>query len=101
MRILKKILLLPVKLLVLSLILLLKIIYTLAYLVTHIGTYILSPLILFVLGCGIWCATQGRWADVGLLTGIEVMIIAVIFAAVWLLDAVQTVSTGLASILHA
>ena len=101
MRILKKILLLPVKLLVLPLILLLKIIYTLAYLVTHIGTYILSPLILFVLGCGIWCATQGRWADVGLLTGIEVMIIAVIFAAVWLLDAVQTVSTGLASILHA
>ena len=101
MRILKKILLLPIKLLVLPLVLLLKIIYALAYLVTHVGTYILSPVILFVLGCGIWCAAQGRWTDVGLLAGIEVMIIAVIFAAVWLLDAVQTVSTGLASILHA
>ena len=40
MRILKKIILLPVKLLVLPLILLLKIIYALAYLVTHIGAYI-------------------------------------------------------------
>ena len=101
MRILKKILLLPVKLLVLPLILLLKIIYALAYLVTHVGTYILSPLILFVLGCGIWCATQGRWTDVGLLAGIEVMIVAVIFAAVWLLDVVQTASGGLVSFLHA
>ena len=101
MRILKKIILLPVKLLVLPLILLLKILYALAYLVTHVGTYILSPVILFVLGCGIWCATQGRWADVGLLTGIEVMIIAVIFAAVWLLDVVQTASGGLVSFLHA
>ena len=101
MRILKKIVLLPVKLLVLPLILLLKIVYALAYLVTHVGTYILSPVILFVLGCGIWCAVQGRWTDVGLLAGIEIMIVAVIFAAVWLLDAVQTASSGLVSFLHA
>lgn len=100
MRILKKILLLPVKLMVLPLLLLLKIVYLLAYLVTHIGTYILSPVILFVLGCGIWCAVQGRWTDVGLLAGVEVAIVAVIFAAVWLLDVVQSASGGLVSFLH-
>ena len=65
MRILKQILLLPVKLLELPLILLLKVIYALAWLVTHVGTYILSPVILFVLGCGIWCAVQGRWVPSG------------------------------------
>ena len=41
-----------------------------------------------------------RWTDVGNLAGIEVMIIAVIFAVVWLLDAVQTVSGGRVSFLH-
>ena len=64
MRTFKKILLLPVKLLVLPLILLLKVVYILANLVTNIGTFAASPLILFVLGCGIYCAVVGAGCPV-------------------------------------
>ena len=101
MRILKTLLLLPLKLLALPVLFLLKVIYVLANLVTTLGSYVVSPLILFVLGCGIWCATQSRWTDAGLLAGIEVLIIGAVFAAVWLTDLLLTLSDGLVRFLHA
>ena len=101
MRTFKKIFLLPVKLLILPLILLLKVVYILANLVTNIGTFVASPLILFVLGCGIYCAAVGRWTDVGLLAGIEVCILLVIFAATWLTEFLLDITTSLSGFLHA
>ena len=79
MRILKTLLLLPLKLLALPVLFLLKVIYVLAGLVTAVGSYILSPLVLFILVFAIWSATQREWTDVVLLGSLEVLIIAAAF----------------------
>ena len=41
-----------------------EVVYILANLVTNIGTFVASPLILFVLGCGIYCAAVGAGCPV-------------------------------------
>ena len=100
MRILKTLLLLPLKLLALPVLFLLKVIYVLTGLVTTVGSYVVSPLILFILVFAIWSATQREWTDVALLAGAEVLIIALVFAAVWLTELVLKLSDRLVRFLH-
>ena len=100
MRILKTLLLLPLKLLALPVLFLLKVIYVLTGLVTTVGSYVVSPLILFILVFAIWSATQREWTDVALLAGAEVLIIALVFVAVWLTELVLKLSDGLVRFLH-
>ena len=101
MRIFIKILLLPVKLVILILMLLLKIIYGIGWLVVHIGGRIAAPLMTFVLICGIWSAVQTNWFHVGLLAGIEALLFALFIGADVLLVLVLAMNDGLRKVLRA
>ena len=101
MRIFIKMLLLPVKLVVLILMLPLKIIYGIGWLVVHIGGHIAAPLMTFVLICGIWSAFQANWYHVGLLAGIEVLLLALFFGADAVFTGLLALSDGLRRVLRA
>ncbi|MDO4523530.1 MAG: hypothetical protein Q4B57_10375 [Eubacteriales bacterium] len=67
---------------------------------THVSAYVLSPLILFVLGCGIYCIFQAKWMDVAILSAIEVMILAVMFGAAWIGFLVEDLCENLNDYIH-
>ena len=100
MRIFIKILLLPVKLVVLILMLLLKIIYGIGRIMIRIGSWIAGPLMTFILICGIWSAVQANWYHVGLLAGIEALLFALFIGADVLLVGVLAMSDGLRKVLR-
>ncbi len=67
---------------------------------THVSAYVLSPLILFVLGCGIYCIFQAKWMDVAILSVIEVLILAAMFGAAWIGFLVEDACESLSSFVH-
>ena len=101
MRIFIKILLLPVKLVVLILMLLLKIIYGIGQIMIRIGSWVAGPLMTFIFICGIWSAVQANWYHVGLLAGIEVMLFALFFGADAVFTGLLALSDGLKRVLRA
>lgn len=60
-------------------ILLIRMFCLLARIVIDLSGYVTSALILFVLGCLLYCLFKARWTDVLLLTGIEAMLFALVF----------------------
>ncbi len=67
---------------------------------THVSAYVLSPLILFVLGCGIYCIFQAKWMDVAILSVIEVLIFAAMFGAAWIGFLVEDLCESLSTFVH-
>ena len=100
MRIFIKILLLPVKLVILILMLLLKIIYGIGRIIIRIGSWIAGPLMTFILICGIWSAFQANWYHVGLLAGIEALLFVLFIGADVLLVGLLAMSDGLRKVLR-
>ena len=49
-----------------------------------VSAYIMSPVLLFVLGCCIYSLVNSQWLDVALLIGIELFFIVAMFASMWL-----------------
>lgn len=88
------------KLAVLPLILLLRIAMLLAKAAGYAGSYILSPIMLFILGYGIYCLVKTRWRDVALLFGMEACIWILSFCGVWLYATAGDICDGLAAFLH-
>lgn len=72
------------KLAALPLILILRITMLLAKIAGYAGSYILSPVMLFILVCGIYCLVKTRWTDVALLFGLEAVIGLLLFGGLWL-----------------
>ncbi len=80
------------------LLLVLRIVAVLLHILTHVSAYVLSPLILFVLGCLIYSLAQTNWLNVGLLSLIEVMILAAMFGAAWIGFVIEDACDWLASL---
>ena len=79
MKMILKILLFPV-------VFILRFVWFIASLLMQISMWMLSPIILFVLGCGIYCVAKARWSDVFLLTLIEMGLFALNFGAGMIVD---------------
>lgn len=79
MKMILKILLFPV-------VFILRFVWFIAALLMQISMWALSPIILFVLGCGIYCVVKARWSDVFLLTLIEMGLFALSFGAGMIVD---------------
>lgn len=82
MKMILKILLFPV-------VFILRFVWFIASLLMQISMWALSPIILFVLGCGIYCVVKARWSDVFLLTLIEMGLFAAVFGAGIIVDLVE------------
>lgn len=87
------------KLPVLLLLFLLRFVWFIAYLLTHISGWIISPVILFVLGCGIYCVVKARWTDVFLLTMIEMGLFAIACGAVLVVELMDSLCEKLSGVL--
>ena len=69
------------KILLFPLVFVLRFVWFIASLLVQISMWVLSPIILFALGCGIYCVVKARWSDVFLLTLIEMGLFALSFGA--------------------
>ncbi len=83
MRIILKVLLFPV-------VFILRFVWFIASILVQLSMWVMSPVILFVLGCGIYCVVKARWSDVFLLTLIEMGLFAAAFGAGMIVDLAES-----------
>ena len=95
-----KLIKLPFKLLALPLILILMTAVILVRMVTNLSAYIVRPLMLFILGFGIYSAVQQRWTSVAILAVSEVLCVAVMFFAFSVVSALEGMRDFLVSFVH-
>lgn len=88
MRVLLKVLAMP-------LILILKVFCLMVNALAKVSAYVLSPLVFFVLGCGIYCICKAKWSDVAILFSIEAIIFVAMFGMGWLTCTVEEISDNL------
>ena len=77
------------KILLFPLVFVLRFVWFIASLLVQISMWVVSPVILFVLGCGIYCVVKARWSDVFLLTLIEMGLFALTFGAGMIVELVE------------
>ena len=77
------------KILLFPLVFVLRFVWFIASLLVQISMWVLSPIILFALGCGIYCVVKARWSDVFLLTLIEMGLFALSFGAGMIVELVE------------
>ena len=77
------------KILLFPLVFVLRFVWFIASLLVQLSMWVISPVILFVLGCGIYCVVKARWSDVFLLTLIEMGLFALSFGAGMIVELVE------------
>ena len=93
-----KLIKLPFKLLALPIILILMAAALLVKLVTNLSAY--GPLMLFILGCGIYSAVQQMWTSVAILVILEILYVAAMFFAVVIETALDGMKDSLVGFVH-
>ena len=83
------------KILAMPLILVLKMFCMVVNALAKVSAYVLSPLVLFVLGCGIYCIFKAKWSDVAILVSVEAIIFAAMFGMGWLTCTVEEINDNL------
>ena len=68
------------------LVFILRFVWFIASLLMQISMWVILPVILFALGCGIYCVVKARWSDVFLLTLIEMGLFALNFGTGMIVD---------------
>lgn len=95
-----KLIKLPFKLLALPIILILMAAALLVKLVTNLSAYVMGPLMLFILGCGIYSAVQQMWTSVAILVILEILYVAAMFFAVVIETALDGMKDSLVGFVH-
>ena len=95
-----KLLKLPFKILALPLILICTTVAILVKLAANLSCYVLGPLMLFILGCGVYTITKQQWSQTFLLALMELACVAALFVAAWVESALDSVNDALIGFLH-
>lgn len=93
MKLLLKILALPV-------ILILKIFAVLINLLMKLSSYVLGPLMLFITICAVYSLVKTNWMNVAILAAMDAVIFAAVFAAGWIICLADDACDGLCAFLH-
>lgn len=64
-------------------------------LLTNLSSYIIGPLMYFIIGCDIWCLFGQRWLHCLLLTGMAVACFLALAAAAVVIVLLETVRGGI------
>ena len=67
---------------------------------TNLSCYIMGPLMIFILGCGIYSAVQRMWSSVLILVVMEIICMAVLFLAAEVLMRLEDLRDFLIGYLH-
>lgn len=78
------------KILLFPLVFILRFVWFIASILLQLSMWVISPVIFFVLGCGIYCVVKARWSDVFLLTLIEMGLFALTFGAGMIVDLAES-----------
>ena len=90
----------PLKVLALPFIFIFALAAVLVKAVNNFSSYVMGPLILFILGCGIYSAIQQMWRSVAILAVLEVFCLAVMFFAVVIESTLDGMKDSLLSFIH-
>ncbi len=91
---------LVVKIVMFPIVLIAMFIHWIVSILINLSVYILSPVMLFVLACGIYSVVKANWLNVGLLTGIEFGLFILMFGAQWVEDAMESICDGLIGFMY-
>ncbi len=78
------------KILLFPVVFILQFVWFIASILLQLSMWVISPVIFFVLGCGIYCVVKARWSDVLLLTLIEMGLFALTFGAGMIVDLAES-----------
>ena len=67
------------KVLALPVLLILKLMWVIVNLFSHLSSYVAAPLMLVILGCGIFCITQTKWTELAILAVMELTVFMALF----------------------
>ncbi len=67
-------------------VLILQAVCMLAELIVHLSTYVISPVVLFVLVFFIYSLATTHWQNAAILGCVEVGMVALVFGAMWIVD---------------
>lgn len=95
-----KLIKLPFKLLALPLILILMTVVILVKMVTNLSAYVMGPLMLFMLGFGIYSAVKQMWSSVAILAVLEILCVAAMFFAVMIETILDEITDSLIGFVH-
>ncbi|MCD8012164.1 MAG: hypothetical protein LUG99_03135 [Lachnospiraceae bacterium] len=91
---------LPFKILAGVAVFLLSFLITIGRLLGNVSSWLLSLLFAFIVGCAIYCVTQARWRDVGLLAGMALAVFLVIFLVEWVVLTAEQCRDALGNFIH-
>mgnify|MGYP003496393512 CR=1 FL=1 len=69
-------------------------------LLTNLSSYVIGPLMFFIIGCDIWCLFVQKWSQVLLLTGMAGACFLVLFAAAFVIVLLEEAREGITGFLH-
>jgi hypothetical protein len=69
-------------------------------LLTNISSYVIGPLMFFIIGCDIWCLFGQQWLNCFLLTGMAVALFLVLFAAAVVIVLFESVREGITNFIR-
>ncbi|NCC45117.1 MAG: hypothetical protein EOM18_16395 [Clostridia bacterium] len=88
------------KVLALPVILVLKLMWVFINVFSHLSSYVVAPLMLVILGCGIFCIVQTKWTELAILAVMELAVFMALFFTVWLTMKIENVTGTLVDYLH-
>ncbi|MDO4648545.1 MAG: hypothetical protein Q4B26_07830 [Eubacteriales bacterium] len=100
MKVLRFLLKLIIKVVMFPIVLVAMFLHWIASILINLSAYILSPVMLFVLGCAIYSVVKANWLNVGLLTGIEFGLLILMFGAQWVESVMEGICDGLVGFMY-
>lgn len=95
-----KLLKLPLKLLAMSLIVVCKLATLLVRTAANLSSYVVGPLMLMILGCGVYALLHQQWTNIFLLAILEALCAAALLATVVVETLLMRAGEALAEFLH-
>ena len=59
-------------------------------LLTNLSSYVIEPMMFFIIGCDIWCLIGQRWTQCLIPTGMAAVCFLVLFAAAFVIDLLES-----------
>ena len=88
------------KLLALPVLFVMKSVCILSNLLTNLSSYVIGLLLLILIGCGIYCIVQAMWTSLAILVSMGLAAFLALFAVVFLTVQIENACDSLGAFLH-
>ena len=88
------------KLLVLPVLFVMKSVCILGNLLTNLSSHVIGLLLLILVGCGIYCVVQAMWTSLAILAGMGLAAFLLLFVVVFLTVQIENACDSLGAFLH-